>query len=390
MPEELSIAIVSHSYPTRHSPAQAAFIKNEAHLLSEDFQIELYIPSVYALPVQQQYYRTLHPDEDELCVHPFSYLSLPRKIFPSVTRKTLSGSLLKALKKKRPDIVHLHWLYPSGLTIPALRKAGYPTVLTIHGGDWNSNVDNEGLMEVFHESLIASNKIVCVGKNLAKAVCAYDPELKQKVVHIPHGIDSEQFYPSPDKKKEAEKLGWETTKTNILCIANLYHEKGVDLLVDAFAMQINRQKLHLHIVAPSSDEQTRADVKGRIEKNSLSGPVTFYEGMSQEKLSIFLRASDLLVSPSRKEGFGLVVAEAIASGTPVLATKSGGPEEIVNSGCGILVDAGSSEKLAAGMETILNDLDHFDPAAMHRHIKANFSLTAKKEKLMAVYREILN
>ncbi|MFU8812749.1 MAG: glycosyltransferase family 4 protein [Balneolaceae bacterium] len=387
MNQEINLAIVSHSYPTKQAPAQASFIKNEAHLLSDELQVDVYIPSVYALPFQPQYVRSLHPDEDELTVHKFSYLSFPRKKLASITRKSLSGRLLASLEKQRADVVHLHWLYPAGLAIPALQHAGYKTVLTIHGGDWNSK--SKKLMPMFHQSMLASHKIICVGKKLSEEICSYDPALEKKVVHISHGIESDQFYPASDRKKEADQLGWETTKINILCIANLYNEKGVDLLIDAFAMQKNRQELHLHIVSPSSDEPTKEDVNNRIATHSLSDSVTFYGGMNQEKLSTFFRASDLLVSPSRKEGFGLVVAEAISSGTPVLATRSGGPEEIVNSDCGMLVDAGSSEKLAHGMATILDTLDHFDPAVMHRFIRTNFSITAKREKLMAVYREIL-
>lgn len=384
-----NVAIVSHSYPTLQAPAQATFIKKEAHLLSDQFQIDIYLPSVYALPLQQQYYRTLHPVEPELTVHQFSYLSFPGKKLASITRKSLTKNLLKSLEKKKPDIVHLHWLYPAGLAAPALKKTGYPAVLTIHGGDWTNNVTNEKLMPVLYESLITVEKIICVGKKLSEEICAFAPKLKKKVIHIPHGIDSEQFHPASDKKKVAESLGWDVTKTNLLCVANMYHGKGIDLLIDAFEMQNDKENLHLHLVSPSFDEQTRADIFHRVENRSLEKLISIYEGMEQSQLSGFFRAADILISPSRREGFGLVVAEAISCGTPVLATRSGGPEEIVNSDSGMIVESDSSESLSIGLRSILDKLSSFDSETMHGYIKSNFSIRAKKEKLIAVYRDIL-
>lgn len=385
----MKVAIVSHTYPTQPAPARGIFIKNEAHLIAEDAETELYLQSVYSLPFQKQYYRTSQPIEHSLTVHQFSYLSFPGRRFASVTQKSLSRNLLQSIKKQTPDVVHLHCLYPAGLAAPAIAKAEYPVVLSIHGGDWYSNLTNKKLMPILEESLNACDKIICVGKQLFDDISSYNSVYRDKLVHIPHGIDTEIFKPYPSDQS-SKKPDWNREKINILCVANLYHGKGIDLLIEAFSSLKERENYHLHIISPAGDKETQMDVKKRIANHSLHRQITFYSSQNQLQLAKFYRSADLLVSPSRNEGFGLVVAEAIACGTPVVATRSGGPEEIVSAESGILVDSGSAESLTKGINTILNQLREYKALVMHKYIQNRFSISAKKEQLMSVYDEITN
>lgn len=385
----LKIAVVSHTYPTQQASAQVPFIKQEAHLIAEKYSVEVHLPAVYALPFQKQYYRTNHPDEAQLTVRQFSYLSFPKRRLASVTKKSLSKNLLKSIKKQNPDVVHLHWLYPAGLAAPEISKAGYPVVLTIHGGDWYSNLSNKKLMPMLENSLNACDKIICVGKQLYNDIISYNSFLKNKLVHIPHGIDTELFHPQKDDRS-GSKPDWNREKINILCVANLYYGKGIDLLIEAFSSLQERRKCHLHIISPAGDKKVKMDVNKRITKHSLHQQVTFYDSQNQLQLAEFYRSADFLVLPSRKEGFGLVVAEAIVCGTPVLATLSGGPEEIVTSECGILVNSDSAESLTEGLTTMLHQHKEYNEKVMHEYIQTRFSNSAKKEQLMSVYKEITN
>ena len=384
----IKAAIVSHTYPTRISPGQTSFIKQEAHLINSIADAEVYIPAVYALPFQKQYKRSLQIDETDIPFHRFRYLSFPKRKLASFTQKSISKRLLKSIRKQNPDLVHLHWLYPSGLAVPSLKEAGYPVVLTIHGGDWYSNQSNQTLMPLLIRSLLLCDKIICVGKKLARDISNFRSDLQDKLVHIPHGIDTGLFNPIPDNEIIMEEIGWNREKKNLLCIANLYHGKGVDILIRAFSSISDRKKCHLHIVSPAGSKEAKSKIDQLINQHKLHHQVTFYDSMKQNRLVNFIRSADLLISPSRKEGFGLVVAEAIACGTPVLATRSGGPEEIVNPDCGILVEANSTDSLSAGLESITEKLNSYQADKMHQYIKTNFSIDAKKEKLEMVYHDI--
>lgn len=386
----MKIAIVSHSYPTQKSPARAIFIKNETQLIAQDYKVSLFLTSVYAFPFQQQYYRTYNPIEDHFPIQRLHYLSFPKRRMPGITRYSLSKNLLQKLKKFKPDLVHLHWLYPSGLAVPALDSAGFPTVITIHGGDWYKNMNNKKLMPYLKESMKKTNSIICVGKQLLKDITGQYPELESKLYHIPHGINTKLFELVDYKKKNQlkEKLHWDKRKINLLCVANLYEGKGIDILVKALAALNKESKLHLHIISPHANEKYKIKVTQLIEDLNLDSLVTFYPQKSHNQLPKYFQAADLVVSPSRKEGFGLVVAEAISCGTPVLATQSGGPEEIINNNCGMLVEADDSEALKEGLKTILSKLPHYDPVKLHNYIKETFSLSVKQRELMKIYSSI--
>lgn len=383
-----NIAFVSHSYPTLQSPAQASFIKREAHLISQSHSVEIHLPSVFALPFQKQYLRSRNPLENKLPLHRFSYLSFPRRRFASITQSSLSKNLLRSLELQKPDLVHLHWLYPSGLAAPSIKKSGYPVLLTIHGGDWYSNVGNKRMIRLLEKCLFACDKIICVGKQLKEDISSFAPTIENKLIHLPHGIDSNRFHPSSQNKYEPPAPGWNFEKTNLLCVANLYREKGIDLLIKAFSEIPDKEHYHLHIISAGGDPRIKSELDILINNLSLQGQVTFYRSQPHEQLAGFYRSADLLVSPSRKEGFGLVVAEAIACGTPVLATRSGGPEEIVTEETGVLVAPEKPCELRTAIEEMIAVNNSYDPNTLHRYISKNFSLSSKREKLNSIYSEL--
>lgn len=385
----LKVAIVSHIYPTQQAPARATFIRNEVRLLADHLQIEIYLPSVFSLPFQKQYYRSRRPDEDQVPIHRFSYVSIPRRRLPLITRRSISSGLLKAVREQDPNLVHLHWAFPCGMAAPTLKAAGYPVVITIHGGDWYTNIDNLSLLPLLKESMEASDGLICVGKQLFNDISEKLPGLKDKLHHIPHGIDTNLFKPAEDKSSVKEQLNWREDKFHLLSIANLYYEKGLDLLVEALA-GLNSYPCHLHIVSANQQSGEKSRVDNIIRENNLQNQITFHPQLPQKDLVPYLQAADVLVSPSRKEGFGLVVAEAIACGTPVLVTRSGGPEEIVTAETGLLVEPDNPHAIKLGLEELLMKLDQFHSSKLHAEIEERFSQFAKLKKMLKLYESITN
>ena len=381
------IAVVSHSYPTRRSPARATFIKNEVHLLKNTFQVELFLPSVYSLPFQSQFYRTRETGETQLPVHRFHYFSIPKRKFPAITRYSFTKKLVRAVYSQNPDIVHCHWLFPSGLAVPELKKRGYHTVITVHGGDWYSNLDNQSIQPLIKESLDAADGILCVGKRLFNDIADKYPSIEDKLHHTPHGVDTEVFKPAKNTSKIKEELGWKKDKFHFLCIANLYREKGVDLLIKAIS-DVSSINYHLHIISAHYNEVEKEAVINLISTHNLQDRVTFHAQRKQEELVPYLQAADILISPSRKEGFGLVVAEAISTGTPVLATRSGGPEEIVTELTGLLVEPEDYQAIHSGLMKLVTNLHKYDSNELHHDIKQRFSKSAKLRKLSQIYYSI--
>ena len=102
-----------------------------------------------------------------------------------------------------------------------------------------------------------------------------------------------------------------------------------------------------------------------------------------------MRESDAFVLSSEVETFGVVVAEALATGLPVVATRSGGPESIVRSGDGILVPVGDVTALAEAMSEIRRRRTEFSPQRLREACAARYSPNAIAARLIQIYRDAL-
>lgn len=382
---------MSHIYPTKHDPSSGVFIQKEAHLIQRFAQVQVFVPSVFATPLNKQFYRSHRLVSEDFDVQRFHYLSFPRRKFQKITQYSISTSLLSNLPPaSSTHIVHVHWLYPGGLTIPALREKGYNIVLTLHGGDWYSNLKNGKPNKLLTNGLFSCNHIITVGQQLKEDIVRTFPELENRISHVKHAIDIQLFQPPSSKNELKEKLKWSLHKTHLLCVANLYQAKGVDILVESFANlpQSDSDDLLLHIVAPRHDKNMKNKVFNLIDSYGLTDKIHFYSSMPKEELVQHYQAADFFVSPSRKEGFGLAMAEAAACGTPVLATKSGGAQQIVRQKLGMLVEANSSESITKGIIEILKKLDYYKPPEMHQDISKRFSKEQKANALQKVYNHV--
>lgn len=385
----MNIAVISHAYPTETDPSRAVFIQEEARIVSTFSNLRVFIPSVYATPLNAQYHRNLQLVEENFPVSSFKYLSIPFRRLPFITEHSLSRKLLKQLQKHSVDIVHLHALFPVGIASKALKSAGYRVVITIHGGDWYSNLDRTNLMKRIHDSIQFADKIVAVGKLLSIDVQNRFPDIAHKVINIPHGIDTNYFKPPESKNLTKKELGWNNEYIHLLSVGNLYQVKGLHYLVKAFAKLPDRRKLLLHLVTPRAHQNAKKMVELIIKKHHLEQNITFYPSMTHKEIVKYYQAADLYISPSIKEGFGLAVAEAAACGTPVLATKSGGPEEIVTPDIGQLIPTKNTEKLTTGIQNMITNLSDYSPIKLNRFINSKFSLSQKKIRLEELYKTIL-
>jgi glycosyltransferase involved in cell wall biosynthesis len=121
----------------------------------------------------------------------------------------------------------------------------------------------------------------------------------------------------------------------------------------------------------------------------VSDRVRFVGRKPLRELVAAMQESALLVLPSRHESLGMVLVEALACGTPVVATRCGGPEDIVDDDVGLLVPPEDPTALADGLAQTLGSLDRYEPAVLRERTLARFGSHAVSERLAALYREAL-
>jgi glycosyltransferase involved in cell wall biosynthesis len=98
-----------------------------------------------------------------------------------------------------------------------------------------------------------------------------------------------------------------------------------------------------------------------------------------------MQTSALLVLPSRAESLGMVLVEALACGTPVVATRCGGPEDIVVDGVGELVEPDNPSELAAAIARVLDASGSFDPQRLRDYALGHFGIDAVVDQLVVLY-----
>ena len=153
---------------------------------------------------------------------------------------------------------------------------------------------------------------------------------KEKVRMVPPGYDDTRFYPVGEATREAirQRLGF--TGQVVLAIGRLAHNKGYDLLIDAFNLVAQRHSdavLHLAIGGEDANAEEKklfAELKALAAKSLAPDRIKFDSFISEENLPDVYRAADMFVLSSRYEPFGMTAIEAMASGTPTVVTVHGG------------------------------------------------------------------
>jgi glycosyltransferase involved in cell wall biosynthesis len=185
----------------------------------------------------------------------------------------------------------------------------------------------------------------------------------QKAVTIYNGVDLDRFAPSTGTRSEGFQ---------IICVANLIPEKGLEVALRAHA-KLSSPRSRLAIVGdgPDRDRLERlSEVLGTRNQVSFLG--------LRDDVHLLLRASQAFVHPATwSEAFGLTIAEAMASGCPVVASRVGAVPELVNDGVdGLLVTPGDSDELASALRMLHDDAELGARLARNarRRVESRFSL----------------
>lgn len=235
-----------------------------------------------------------------------------------------------------------------------------------------------------------SRRIVAVSNHL-KADLLERTSLSAKKMQVIHnGVDIARFTPSKMNLLRRE-LSLSPESFIVCSLGNVRPAKGYDHLIEA-AGQVVREAPHIHfVIAGQGKGQLLARLQEMRRRRQLQGNVHFL-GFREDAVSI-LSSSDVFLLPSTSEGFSISTIEAMACGLPVVATRSGGPEEIVTSGVdGQLIPATSSTSIAETILELARD------AALRKRLgraasvtaAKKFSLEAMLQEYERLYGELLN
>lgn len=269
---------------------------------------------------------------------------------------SVTARLARVLRENGIRILHTHRVRPDLVGRISGWWAGVPVnVSTQHfTGEWDERGQLVGRLVrlLYRLTLPLTQKIVNISRGEMEVMAAEGvPPSMMQVIH--NGTDGEIFFPTGPQLDQAVSQDVEGPLV-VGCVAFLSKRKGINYLIDAFRLVTDRHpRARLEIVG---DGEERSALQRQIAALGLEGSVALLG--NRVDVPRLMNGFDVVVLPSVWEPFGLVVAEAMACGKPVVATNVGGIPEIVEHGrTGLLVPPAKVEPLAGALSTLLDSKD---------------------------------
>jgi glycosyltransferase involved in cell wall biosynthesis len=221
--------------------------------------------------------------------------------------------------------------------------------------------------------------------NYVRTTIAHFTGEPEKIRIVPNGVDGSVFTPLEN--------GTKPNLNQILYVGFINFNKGIDILLKAMPQVIqHRPEVKLVLVGGSIYRNAQLQeqrLHQMAHELGLDGHVEFTGPKLPTEVSHYMRESAVLVLPSRFEAFGSVKVEALACGTPVVATRSGGPEDILNEKVGLLVPKENPEALASAIVQILERREEYGATAIRDYALKNFSWQVIARQTVDVYQEAI-
>ena len=261
-------------------------------------------------------------------------------------------TLARRLESGQTNIVHAHNGRTALAAALAVRLAGRGRcVMTQHFLEPNHATQRgpkAAVSSAAHHWVVGRmSRILAISEAVRQAMLDRGEAPEGKITVVSNGISA----PEPaDPAATRRALGIAADTPLVVCAARLEREKDIASLISAIGIVRNTVPDVRCLVAGAGSE--KAALEAQVERLNLPGAVTLL-GFRADATAL-MAAADLFVLPSLAEPFGLVLLEAMALGRPVVATRAGGPLEIVVDGeTGLLVPPSSPEALAAAMERLI-------------------------------------
>jgi D-inositol-3-phosphate glycosyltransferase len=272
------------------------------------------------------------------------------------------------------DLIHSHY-WMSGIAAESLSNlwGGTPIVHMFHTlGEMKNRIartdaEREGAYRIRGEKQVlrrADRVIVATIAELTQLRFLYKAN-QSKLVVIPPGVDVSHFYPIPADEAKMY-VGLKPDDRTVLFVGRIEPLKGVDTLIEAMScVQLKEERpVHLAIIGgdPAASPQEMSAEMARLQKLcddlAVGQTVVFLGKRDQDKLPYYYSAAELLVMPSHYESFGMVALEAMACGTPVIASEVGGLAYLVRDGeTGFTIPDQEPEALCEKISWLLKDHD---------------------------------
>jgi teichuronic acid biosynthesis glycosyltransferase TuaC len=292
----------------------------------------------------------------------------------------LRALVLKLHRERRFDLIHAHFIYPDGVMGVRLGgELGIPVVTTEHA-HWKPWLDSQPAVRAQVLAALPGIRIITAVSEATRRTIRDVAGTAPRVELLPNVLDERTFAPAGSAPRVA---------CRILFVGNVRRVKGLDVLVRALAsLQSALPEVHLRVIGSALSPSYRRDemaVRRLAISLGIANRIAFLGHLGPADVSEEMQRAAVVVVPSRRESFSAVTIEALASGTPVVATRCGGPEELLDDAAGRLVPVDDPSAMATAIGDVLRAADRFDPAQLRARVLPRFGWAATTERLRQLY-----
>jgi glycosyltransferase involved in cell wall biosynthesis len=260
-------------------------------------------------------------------------------------------------RREQATILHGHWVIPGGVTA-ALAAEGRPLVVSLHGSDVYVAERHALLGRAARATFARAAWVTACSDDLADRAVALGAD-RARLETVPYGVDAARFAPE-DRERTAlrQALGLETAGPLVFSAGRLVRKKGLEYLIDAVARLTARGRAVRLAIAGDGDLRQELEAKAR----TAGAAVVFLGARPQDDVGRLAAAADVVAVPSVHDPDGNVdglpnfALEALATATPVVATRVGGLPAVITDGVtGLLVPEKDADALAGAIASVIED-----------------------------------
>jgi len=282
----------------------------------------------------------------------------------------MAFGLPRTVRRLHAALAHFNYVVP-----PAYRG---PAVVTVHDISFEHDPSLMGPRDRFYfrtfvpRSARRAERVLTVSERTKHDLVERYEVAEERIVVTPNAVDP-VFHPNG---KVPQRPPY------VLFVGGIQPRKDPLTAVEALALIEG----NVNLMVVGAEKRGGDEVRGAVMRLGLEQRVELAGHVEREELAMLYRGAVCLVFPSRYEGFGLPVLEAMASGTPVVAAATGAVPEVAGDAA-VLVEPGDAAALAAGIKRALAERERLVTAGLER--ASHFSWAETARRTLAVYRELL-
>ena len=378
----MNILFISRGYPSKTNPQWGCFEKDQANAIKELGHIVSIMSVERGLNTYKGKFGISRRVENEINIYNYRTL-LPEFVLEKISyklsdkyfeQKYLELFELLISEVGLPDVIYAHYLGNMQYLGKIKRIYNVPIVGMEHWSKINTNAISSSLYRKGLKAYSNVDKLIAVSRSLQDKIQFF---WKKSSILINNMVGPEFSYVDKKNRKAFQFVSCGT----------LIKLKGFDLLIEAFSnSSLINSNCTIVIIGEGKE---RKNLEKLINDKGLKKQVKLIGKKSKNEIKDILSESNAFVLVSRSETFGVVYLEAMMTGLPVIGTRCGGPEEIINESNGILVDVNDVKGVQHALETMYDNISNYDGYEISNDCRRKYSPNVISAKIINVFEQAI-